>query len=94
MNSFVYRHTYNVESPLCPRCRREEQTGFHVIWECNRHSEEIQQVMREIVGEEEVHQADYITLLNCSRDRRFISLCLEVLREQEGDFLREIELNL
>ena len=32
MNSFIYRHTYSVESPLCPRCHRNEQTPFHVCY--------------------------------------------------------------
>ena len=90
MNSFVYRHTYVVESPLCPRCRSEEQTPYHIVWQCNEYAEDIQQLMINILGEEEVQQSDSITLLNCSRDPRFIQMCLTLL--QEGDFRRDIDL--
>ena len=90
MNSFVYRHTYNAESPLCSLCRREEQTSHHVICVCNDKREEIKQVMCDLIGEEEVQKEDCTTLLNCSRDRKFIQLCLEVL--QDGDFRREIDI--
>ena len=89
MNSFVYRHTYMVESPQCTRCGREEETPYHVVWQCNDYSAEIQQVMVEAIGDE-AHQPDCITLLNCSRDPRFIQLCLNML--QEGEFRTEIEL--
>ena len=40
MNSFLYRHTHSVESPLCQKCGREEETPYHVIWECSDHQEE------------------------------------------------------
>ena len=91
MNSFVYRHTYCVESPICPQCGLEEQTPFHVVCECNQYSEEIRQCIIETLGEE-VLQEDTITLLNCSRHPRFIELCLQVIRE--GEFRREIKLDL
>ena len=90
MNSFVYRHTYTVEYPLCPRCHREEQTPYHVIWKCNNYSEEIQLVMTEILGEEETHQPDTTTILNCSRDPKFIYLSLIAL--QDGEFRTDIDL--
>ena len=90
MNSFVYRHTYTIESPLCPRCRMDEQTPYHVIFQCNDHSEEIKQLMIEILGEEAAHEADSTTILNCSRDPRFIQICLIIL--QEGEFRTEIDL--
>ena len=91
MNSFVYRHTYNAESPLYSLCGREEQTSHHVICVCNDKREEIKQVMCDLIGEEEVQKADCTTLLNCSRDRRFIQLCLGVL--QDGDFRSEVRHN-
>ena len=89
MNSFIYRHTYSVESPLCQRCGREEQTPYHIIWECNDYRDEMQQLMTGII-EEEVLQADCTTLLNCSRNKEFIQLCLQVLRQ--GDFRHHIDL--
>ena len=90
MNSFLYRHTHSVESPLCQKCGREEETPYHVIWECSDHPEEMQQLMSGIIGDE-VLQADCITLLNCSRQKRFIELCLEVL--SQGQFRHHINLN-
>ena len=91
LNSFIYRHTYSTESPLCPRCNRDEQTSFHVIYECNNHVDEIRQIIRDIVDIEEVQQGDHITLLNCSREEKFINTCLKVL--DEGEFRKTIDLN-
>ena len=68
----------------------DEQTPHHVIFQCNDHSEEIKQLMIEILGEEAAHEADSTTILNCSRDPRFIQLCLTIL--QEGEFRTEIDL--
>ena len=93
LNSFVYRHTYKVESPLCPRCHRHEQTPFHVIYECNNHSAEIQQLIGEILGDEEAQHADCTTLLNCSRNRRFIEICLKIISEVGGEFRVSIDLS-
>ena len=91
MNSFVYRHTYSAESPLCPRCLRKEQTPFHIICECNNHREEIQLMIKEILGDEESQQQDSTTLLNCSKSKEFIRTSLTVL--SEGEFRQNIELN-
>ena len=91
MNSFVYRHTYSAESPLCPRCLIKEQTPYHVICECNNHREEIQLLISEILGEEEGQHQDSTTLLNCSRSKEFILTSLKVL--SEGEFRQNIELN-
>ena len=90
MNSFLYRHTYIVESPLCQKCGIEEQTPYHIIWECNDNREEMQQLMTGII-EEEALQVDCTTLLNCSRHKGFIQLCLEVLRQ--GEFRHHIDLS-
>ena len=89
-NSFVYRHSYSEESPLCPRCRLKEQTAHHVICECNDHSEEIRRKMIELIGEDEVLKDDTTTLLNCSRDKTFLQMCLQVLRD--GNFRTHIDL--
>ena len=91
MNSFVYRHTNTVESPLCPRCHSEEQTPHHVIGKCNNYSDEIQQLMTEILGETEIQHPDTTTILNCSRSPKFIYLCLQAL--EEGEFRADIDLN-
>ena len=87
MNSFVYRHTYNAESPLCTRCNMEEETPYHVIMECNDKSAEIQNITYSILGEAAAE--DHCnTLLNCSRESKFINCALEIL--QERPFRRNI----
>ena len=90
LNSFVYRHTYSEESPLCTRCGLKEQTAHHVICECNTHSDEIRKRIIELVGEDELLKEDTTTLLNCSRDKTFLQLCLQALRE--GNFRTRIDL--
>ena len=90
LNSFVYRHTYQTESPLCSRCKEQEETSFHIIYECNEYLEEMHAIVGNLI-ETEVQQADCTTLLNCSRDERFIKLCLTVL--QQGEYRQGIDLN-
>ena len=89
MNSFVYRHTYNTESPLCPRCLQKEQTAYHVIMECNQFHERMNLITKKILGEEEATLDHHNTLLNCSRDPEFIKCSLDILRA--GNFRRQIE---
>ena len=91
-NSFVYRHTYQTESPLCSRCKLYEETPFHVIYECscNNYKEKIQKLVDKIVGEDAQYQ-DCTTLLNCSRNEEFLKVCLQVIKQ--GHFRREINLN-
>ena len=90
LNSFVYRHTYSTASPLCPRCNVQEQTPFHVVYECNDICEEMQEIIRSNVGEGEVQLADCTTLLNCSRSDEFVKRCLSLLRQ--GQFRQSIDL--
>ena len=90
LNSFVYRHTHSTESPLCPRCMLQEQTPFHVIYECNDICEELQVIIRSNAEEREVQQADCTTLLNCSRSEEFVRKCLTVL--SQGEFRHSIDL--
>ena len=81
MNSFVYRNTYCTESPLCPRCNREEQTPYHVLTSCNDNHQIITNLINELSSNEEHHYEDCTTILNCSRNSRFINLCLEVIKQ-------------
>ena len=83
MNSFLYKHTYLVESPLCPQCGVAEETPYHVICECSRNGEEIKEIMRNNISEGEIRLGDCTTLLNCSRDEKFIKICLQVLSDRE-----------
>ena len=85
-NSFVYRHTYQTESPLCSRCTSKEETPFHIVYECNNNKEKICSIVDKIVGD--IHYEDCNTLLNCSRNEEFIHCCLNVLKQ--ANFRREI----
>ena len=89
MNSFVYRHTFNAESPLCPRCNSKEQTAYHVIMECNSHLQKIQAITQKILGEEAAQVDHHNTLLNCSRNSEFIQCALEILAS--GNFRYHID---
>ena len=88
-NSFLYRHTYQTESPLCSRCKAKEETPFHIVCECNSDTEKICRIVEKIVGTD-IEYADCNTLLNCSRNEEFILRCLGVLKQ--GNFRREITL--
>ena len=88
-NSFVYRHTYVTESPLCSKCKLKEETSFHVMYECNNNSAQIRQIVDKIVGEDTY--ADCNTLLNCSRNEEFLKACLTIIRQE--NFRKEINLN-
>ena len=89
MNSFVYRYTYNTESPLCLRCHQNEETAYHIIMECNELIPVIHQTVFNIIGENAASIRHPNTLLNCSRDPRFIKCALEILNA--GNFRRKIE---
>ena len=88
MNSSVYSFTYNTESPLCPRCQQHEETAYHVIMECNELVPAINQTVFNIIGENAASIEHPNTLLNCSRDPRFIKYALEIL--SAGSFSRKI----
>ena len=90
LNSFVYRNTYCTESPLCPRCNREEQTPYHVLAVCNANHQTISNLISELLSNEEHHYKDCTTILNCSRNSKFINLCLEVIKH--GQFRDSIVL--
>ena len=80
-NSFLYRHTYLVESPLCRRCKQQEETPYHIILECSDKSEEAKKILCQVVNEEEIQINDCTTLLNGSRHPPFIKICLEILKQ-------------
>ena len=81
-NSNIYRHTYQIESPLCGRCGRNEETPFHVILECTDRSAEAYRLVTKVVGENAL-QNDTITLLKASRNKDFLNLCLNILSQYE-----------
>ena len=87
-NDFVWRHTYQVQSPLCQKCHTQEETPYHIILQCSNRTTEARNYLQEIMTEEEVSQENSITILNGSRHRKFIKLCLEILTQ--GTYREEI----
>ena len=90
-NDFVWRHTYQIPSPLCQKCHQTEETPYHVILQCSARANQARQMLSEILSEEEIAQEDCITILNGSRHQKFIKLCLETIAE--GNYREEIILD-
>ena len=91
-NSHVYRHTYQVESPLCERCRREEETPYHIILQCSELAGEARKLLGKQISREEMLQQDTITLLNGSRNTIFLEICLDILAQH--DYRHQIDLTI
>ena len=83
MNSFVYRHTYNAESPLCRRCKAKEETPYHIIMECNSQLEKMQSITSKLLGQTAASIDHCNTLINCSRNPEFIQCSLEILKGED-----------
>ena len=91
-NDYLYRHTYQVPSPLCQNCQQQEETPYHIILECSNRANEARQALGEILGEDEMGQQDYITILNGSRHESFLKLCLDIL--SEGTYRDQIDIGV
>ena len=91
-NDFIYRHTYQVPSPLCQQCQQEEETPYHIILQCSNQANTARRLLCEIMSEEEIAQGDYITILNGSRHENFVKLCLEIL--SQGDYREHIDIDI
>ena len=81
-NSFLYRVS-RVPSPLCSDCGLEEETPYHIVLNCPKVDPELRaramSILTDINGEEGVIQEDTVTLLNGSRDHKFIDVCLKIV---------------
>ena len=87
-NDFLWRHTYQIPSPLCQKCQLSEETPYHIILQCATRANEARQMLEKILSEDEIEQEDCITILNGSRHQNFIKLCLEII--SEGNYREEI----
>ena len=90
-NDFLYRHTYQVPSPLCQICSQQEETPYHIIFECSNRANDARLILSETLNVKEIIQGDCVTILNGSRNQRFLKLCLEIL--SEGHYREEIIIN-
>ena len=69
-------------SPLCNDCKTEEHSPYHVIINCpNTDVEHRLSAKQLLVGSnrEEMLQEDTVTLLNGSRNAKFIEVCLKII---------------
>ena len=84
LNSFLYlAQRSKCPSPLC-KCSKEEQTAFHLISTCELVDTDIRVEMDKLLnsynGEsDEGVSADYISVLNCIRDEKFVMNCLKIV---------------
>ena len=84
MNSSLYK-LGKVPSPLCDRCKEEEETVDHTIFRCREVDEELRaqaltcyREANNLVGTEDI-VTDYIDLLSSSRHERFLHACLNIV---------------
>ena len=84
-NSFLYSHTYSVESPLCRKCKSQEETPYHILLQCSEKSQEARQILLQVLSEEELLMEDSTTILNGSRHQPFLKICLNILSENNYD---------
>ena len=91
-NDFLWRHTYQVQSPLCQKCHIQEETPYHIILQCSNKANDAQMMLKKILSDDEILQEDSITILNGSRQENFIKLCLEIL--SQGAYREEIILDI
>ena len=93
LNSFLYLAQRSCcPSPLC-LCQCEEQSAYHVLTSCtlvdSGSREEINECMERcnpgFYSASEI-PADYVSILNCSRDKNFILNCMKIVREDSLNF--------
>ena len=84
MNSSLYKLN-KVPSPLCDRCKEEEETVDHTIFRCREVDEEFRaqaltcyREANNLMSTEDI-TVDYIDLLSSSRHERFLHACLNIV---------------
>ena len=83
-NSSLYK-LGRVPSPLCSLCEREEETADHLLFRCTEVEEELRRdvatTFRQAnnLNERDDIETDFISILNCSRNKEFIKSCIHVL---------------
>ena len=74
-----------VPSPLCSLCKSEEDTADHILFRCRGVDEELRSDVAskyrlvKNLNEAEDIAVDFIDIINCSRDKCFITSCLNVI---------------
>ena len=101
MNSFLYKvRQKGITSPLC-NCGEQEQKPYHCLVECKDIDLIIKDEMKSIVKSyyEDTSRSglinlkDHITLLNMSRNKRFIQMMLKIIKSKRHTYRTKIVLN-
>ena len=75
-----------VPSPLCSYCSQEEETAEHLLFTCNEVDQQLRTDVTSsyrralVLINEEMEPDSYIGLVNASRDVKFVSDCLNIIR--------------
>ena len=99
LNTFLFTTERRIcPSPLC-QCGMEEQTAFHLLSDCDLVELETRdklvyhlQLGNSVNSAEEL-AGDHVTILNCSRDKKFIELCRDVVETECLQLQRKIILS-
>ena len=84
LNSSLYK-IGRVPSPLCSLCGQEEETADHIIFRCSAVDQELQRDavttyrLANSIGDREDIEADFIGLLNTSRNQPFVQACVKII---------------
>jgi hypothetical protein len=102
-NNLLNYFLYSTEKKMCPsplcNCGDEEQTAFHILCNCSLVDIELrdQLVYHLMLGNnsksvEELDE-DHISILNCSKDIKFIELCRDVIDTKDLYLRKKIKLS-
>ena len=88
-NSFLYlAQSKKCPSPMC-ECGEDEQSAYHILTSCKL----VDQVLREECKQtivsldgDMIPGEDYVSILNCSRDKHFMRCLLDIINENSLNF--------
>ena len=80
--SFLYSIGH-APSPLCSDCKTEEHTPYHIVMNCPAVDAEYRasarQILTNIYGDQEIIHEDTVSLLDGSRNIKFLEVCLNII---------------
>ena len=99
LNSFLFRFDRaRWESPLC-LCGEEEQTAVHLLTSCTFTEEDIRKEanyllsLGNVVQNGRLDSFGHVSMLNCSRDPRFIRICKSMVENESLNLRTHISLS-
>ena len=96
LNGFLYGlNNEKFPSPLC-KCGEEIQTVKHILFQCNLVEDtlkaEAYNLLVQTVGEAEAAMDSTVTLLNASRDEKFMDKLIQIIQSQLENLHTSIEI--